>query len=57
MWRRTAGLGIAAEIIWQGRWKIFYEIFLNALIFCLRKKALPTIYYTENSGSLLGAVA
>jgi len=40
-----------------GRWEKFYEIFLNALIFCLRKKALHTIYYTENSGSLLGAVA
>jgi len=30
-------LDIAMEVIWQGRWRNFYEIFLEAPYFVLKK--------------------
>ena len=38
----------------MGRWRNFYEIFLDVPILCLRKRGLHTIYYIENIGFLRG---
>ena len=47
-------LDIAMEVIWQGRWRNFYEIFPAPPILCLRKLGLHRIYYIENVGFLRG---
>ena len=54
MWMRTMCLDIAMEVIWQGRWRNFYEIFPAPPILCLRKLGLHRIYYIENVGFLWG---